>query len=191
MFDIFKKEPIEIWSDGSSSNIKTKCTGFATILKYKNHIKEFWGGFEPPTTNQQVEVYSALNGLNHIKTIDIPIKIYSDSAYLINCMKDDWINKKWKLNGWINNQNEPVANQQLWQTLNSVAKKQLYIDWIKVKGHNDIELNERANNLAIKGRHDLEVKLGLRESKLYNQCTCKSCKNTITSNLGIFGKWEN
>jgi ribonuclease HI len=190
MFDILNKEPIEIWTDGSSSNNKTRCAGWASILKYKNHVREHWGGFEPDTTNQQTEVYSVLYGLKEIKTTDIPIKVHSDSAYLINCMKEDWVNKKWKMNGWINSQGQPVSNKQLWIELKDVASRQLYIEWIKVKGHIDIPLNERADDLAVKGRHDIEVKLGLRDSKLENECTCKICKKTTTKNQGIFKCWD-
>lgn len=189
MFDILNKEPIIMYTDGSSSNNKTRCAGWATILKYKNHAREYWGGFEPDTTNQMTEVYSVLYGLSQIKTIDIPIKIHSDSAYLINCMNQDWVNK-WKMNGWINSKGENVANKQLWLELRDVANRQLYIDWIKVKGHDNIELNERADKLSVKGRHDIEVKLGFRESKLFDQCTCKICKKTTTEKEGVFDKWN-
>jgi ribonuclease HI len=190
VLDILNKEPIEIWSDGSSSNNKTRCTGFATILKYKNHYREYWGGFEPDTTNQQVEIYSALHGLLEINTTNIPIHIYSDSAYLINGMNDDWVNTIWRMNGWVNSKKKPVSNQSLWELIDEVAKKQLHIEWRKVKGHVGVELNERADKLAVKGRHDIEVKLGLRDSKEAEYCTCKDCKKVETEKQGIFRKWE-
>lgn len=189
MFDILKKEPIEIWTDGSSSNNKTRCAGYGTILKYKDHYKEFWGGFEPDTTNQQTEVYSCLVGLQQIKTNDIPIKIHSDSAYLINCMTQDWINKKWRMNGWTNSTGESVANQELWEELDRLVKKQTYIEWLKVKGHQGIPLNERADDISVRGRHDIEVQLGLRESKKENQCDCKICKKIEIASSGVFGKF--
>lgn len=190
MFDILNKEPIIIFTDGSSSNNKTRCAGWASILKYKKHYREHWGGFEPDTTNQQTEVYSVLYGLQQIQTTDIPIKVHSDSAYLINCMKENWIDKKWKMNGWLNSEGNPVANKELWLELKSVADKQFYIEWIKIKGHADIPLNERADKLSVKGRHDIEVRLGLRESKVDNNCTCKTCKKTEVNSIGIFSKWN-
>lgn len=189
MFDILKKEPIEIWSDGSSSNNKTRFTGFSTILKYKNHYREYWGGFIADTTNQQVEIYSALHGLLEINTTNIPIHVYSDSAYLINGMNDDWVNKIWRMNGWLNSKKKPVSNQSLWELMDSVAKKQMHIEWRKVKGHVGVELNERADKLAVKGRHDLEVMHGLRESKSDTVCTCKDCKKVEVKTEGIFGEW--
>lgn len=189
MFESLNKEPIIVYTDGSSSNNKTRCTGWATIMKYKGHYREHWGGFEPDTTNQQTEVYSALYALQQINTTDIPVHIHSDSAYLINCMLQDWINKKWRMNGWINSKGKDVSNRSLFELLDSVAKKQLNIHWIKVKGHSGIEFNERADVLSVKGRHDTEVKLGLRDSESSEECLCKDCKKVNPISNGIFSEW--
>lgn len=189
MIDIMEKPHVEIWTDGSSSNNKTRCTGWACILKYKDHYREYWGGFEPDTTNQQVEVYSALFALQKINTTNIPIHLHSDSAYLINCMNEDWINEKWRVNGWKNSTKKKVSNRELWEELDEVAQNQKYLFWCKVKGHDGIDLNERADDLAVKGRHDIEVRLGLRESKEEDKCTCKDCRKVEVENEGIFSKW--
>lgn len=189
MIDELGREICEIWTDGSSSNNKTRCTGWACIMKYKDRIVEYWGGFEPDTTNQQVEVYSALFALQQLKTKNIPVHVHSDSAYLINCMNDDWINKKWRNNNWKTASKKKVSNIPLWELLDEVASEQMNLCWVKVKGHSDIDLNERADDLAVRGRHDIEVKLGLRESKEGNKCTCKDCRKVETENEGIFSQW--
>ena len=62
-----------------------------------------------------------------------PIAIYSDSAYLLNCIKQQWwIN--WERDGWVNSKKAPVANKDLWVQL-TPSFTIFGIDFIKVKGH--------------------------------------------------------
>lgn len=44
------------------------------------------------------------------------VTVYSDSSYLINCMRRGWYEKRRK-NGWLNHLHEPVANRDLWERL--------------------------------------------------------------------------
>ena len=44
------------------------------------------------------------------------IKIYTDSAYLHNCVKQKWY-VNWQNNGWKNSKKEPIANRDLWERL--------------------------------------------------------------------------
>lgn len=177
MFDVLDKEPIIMYTDGSSSNNKTRCAGYGTVYKYKDHYREIYGGFEPDTTNQYSELYSVIAGLEKIKTTDIPIHVHSDSAYVIRCMNENWIENKWMMNGWVNSKNEPVSNKELWERLYKLVKNQTYIKWVKVKGHQGIILNERADDLSVLGRHEVEVKLGLRNEATGKDCMCKQCKS--------------
>ena len=104
-------------------------------------------------------------------------------------MNQDWVNNLWAMNGWRNSQGKPVSNKSLWELIDEVAKSHTYIEFRKVKGHVGIELNERADKLCVKGRHDIEVKLGLRDSKEKDFCTCKDCKKVTVDSDGIFGKF--
>ena len=48
--------------------------------------------------------------------------IYSDSSYLINCMRRGW-HETWQDNGWINNLQKPVANRDLWERLLEAVRR--------------------------------------------------------------------
>jgi ribonuclease HI len=47
----------------------------------------------------------------------------------------------------LNSKKEPVQNRDLWTKLLALAEKHR-IEWIKVKGHADDELNNRCDQLA-------------------------------------------
>ena len=76
------------------------------------------------------------------------VKLYSDSAYLINCYKPNWW-KNWRANGWKNSKKEPVANQDLWEKLIYFFMKAPGYDFIKVKGHAGNTYNEMVDDLAV------------------------------------------
>ena len=74
------------------------------------------------------------------------MKLYSDSAYLINAFRNHWIDN-WQRNGWKTASKKPVENQDLWQELLTLCGIH-HIEWIKVKGHADNEENNRCDALA-------------------------------------------
>ncbi len=113
------------------------------------------------TTNQRMELVAAIAGLSDaiekIKDRPLRIELYTDSAYLSNCIKQEWY-KRWRYNGWKNAKGEPVKNQILWEELlKFVEIEQVNVKVIKVKGHAGVEYNEKADQLAREG-----MKNGLR-----------------------------
>ncbi|MGB4140001.1 MAG: ribonuclease H, partial [Limnochordia bacterium] len=74
------------------------------------------------------------------------VKLYSDSAYLINAFTLRWIDG-WRKRGWKNARNQPVSNRDLWEQLLELAG-QHDIEWIKVEGHADNYWNNRCDQLA-------------------------------------------
>lgn len=108
------------------------------------HQKEI-SGFESDTTNQRMELLAAIKGLQSLNR-PCKVKLFSDSAYLINAFTLGWI-ENWQRNGWLNSKKEPVSNADLWHELADLAK-QHEIDWIKVKGHSDNKFNNRCDVLA-------------------------------------------
>jgi ribonuclease HI len=80
------------------------------------------------------------------------IQVYTDSVYVIKGITL-WI-IGWKKRGWKNAANEEVANQDLWEVLDSAVirvKNQLgaSIKWSFVKGHSGIAGNERCDEIAV------------------------------------------
>ncbi|WP_368857068.1 ribonuclease HI [Neobacillus paridis] len=127
--------------------------GWGVVFKYKDKVKEMYGG-EKNTTNNIMELTAAIKALEAIKTTNIPIQMYIDSAYVINGM-NEWIHG-WIKNNWKKSNKKPVENKELWIKLNDLRNKQSSVEFIKVKGHDGVELNELADTLANKGMDELE-----------------------------------
>lgn len=133
---------IEIWTDGACSNNPGK-GGWGAVLIYKNHRKEISGSCKE-TTNNRMELTAVIEALKIVKK-DIPVKIYTDSKYVMEGITK-WINS-WKKNNWRTADKKPVKNSDLWQLLDSESQKH-QISWQWVKGHAGNELNELADQLA-------------------------------------------
>jgi ribonuclease HI len=147
------KEKIILYCDGACSGNQSahNTGGWGAVLKYKDKVKEMYGGSRN-TSNQRMELMACIKGLEAIKSKEIPVDVYSDSAYLINCMHEKWY-VNWQKNGWKNAKKQPVENQDLWkQLLEAVARHTVHFH--KVAGHTGVRLNERADQLA---------QLGIRE----------------------------
>lgn len=134
---------IEIYTDGACSG-NPGPGGWGAVLFYGENRKEFSGG-EPATTNNRMELTAAIEALRMLKE-PCSVKLYSDSAYLINCFQQGWI-KNWQRNGWKNSKKEPVENQDLWKRL-LVLMETHAVEYIKVKGHSDNVWNNRCDELA-------------------------------------------
>lgn len=148
-------DKIIIYTDGACAGNQNKINkgGYGAVLIYKDHRKEIYGG-EINTTNNKMEVKACIEALKTLKRKDIPIEVYTDSAYLCNCINQKWY-AKWRKNGWKNSKREPVENKQLWVELLEYVEVLEDITFIKVKGHSGVELNELADELANKGMENL------------------------------------
>jgi ribonuclease HI len=151
-------EKIQIYCDGacSGNQFGKNSGGWGAILKYKDKVKKLYGA-ERNTSNQRMELTACIKALEAIKINSINIDIYSDSAYLINCMNEKWY-ERWEKNNWRNSKNKPVENQDLWVGLITLIRK-YDISFHKVDGHKGVDLNELADKLA---------RIGIEES---NNCT--------------------
>lgn len=140
------KKEIKIYADGGCrGNGKGNAIGgYGAILMYGENRKEIKKGFKD-TTNNIMELTGAIDALELLKE-PCSVKLYSDSAYLVNCFKQGWIDK-WQKNGWKTSTKEPVKNEDLWKKLLQLTKYH-EIEFIKVKGHSDNEFNNRCDELA-------------------------------------------
>ena len=136
-------DEIVIYTDGACSG-NPGPGGWAVILNYKGKEKIISGG-EADTTNNRMELMAVIQGIEAVKE-DKPIKLFSDSAYVVNAFHQKWIDK-WLAKNWKNSSDEPVANKDLWmRLLNSMLGKD--VEFIKVKGHADNENNNRCDMIA-------------------------------------------
>ena len=146
---------IEIWCDGAASdNGKVNSVGgYGYYIVEGNCIVELFGGQSIGATNQQMELTAAIEALTLVKEkhrddfFIAPVKVYTDSAYLYRCYKENWW-RAWQSNGWLNSKKEPVANKDLWEKLIPFFKDHS-IEFIKVKGHADTFGNVVADKVAV------------------------------------------
>ncbi|NLK68695.1 MAG: ribonuclease HI [Clostridiaceae bacterium] len=135
---------VDIYTDGACSGNPGE-GGWGVILIYKGIEKEL-SGFEAHTTNNRMELTAVIEGLKALKE-PCRVKLYSDSAYIINALQQGWL-KQWKMNGWTRGKKkEELKNTDLWQELDSLMQEH-QVQWIKVKGHSDNEYNNRCDKLA-------------------------------------------
>ncbi len=134
---------VQLYTDGACSGNPGK-GGWGAILLYEGLEKEL-SGFEAYTTNNRMELTAAVEGLKALK-FPCSVELYSDSSYLVNAFKNDWISG-WKTNGWKTSGKDEVRNRDLWEQLDALCGIH-QITWIKVKGHSDNEYNNRCDKLA-------------------------------------------
>ena len=134
---------VTIYTDGACSG-NPGPGGWGTVLIYKNTKKELCG-YEKETTNNRMELTAVINGLSALKE-KCSVDLYSDSAYIVNAVNNGWL-EKWIINGWRKADKKPVENSDLWTTLSGLMSQHI-IEFKKVKGHADSELNNRCDFLA-------------------------------------------
>ena len=134
---------VTIYTDGACSG-NPGPGGYCAILEY-NGIEKIVSGGEEETTNNKMELTAVVKGLSALKE-KCQVNLYSDSAYVINAINQDWINS-WIKNGWRTADNKEVKNLELWQSLYKLMQEQ-EITFIKVKGHADNVKNNLCDKIA-------------------------------------------
>lgn len=132
-----------LYTDGACSG-NPGAGGWASILNYQGKEKIFTGG-ELETTNNRMELMAIIVGLENIKS-GAKIKVFSDSAYVVNAFNQNWLSN-WQRNNWKTSGKSDVLNKDLWQRL-LAAKQDKEVEFVKVKGHSDNENNNRCDALA-------------------------------------------
>jgi ribonuclease HI len=140
----------KIFTDGACSS-KDNVGGWGfVVLSENDHQTETKSGAKAGTTNNEMELTAVLNALfwanNHKEEA---VVIYSDSAYIVNCIHDKWY-KRWQYNGWLTEKKTPVCNKELWKEIIAFLGENVTIT--KVKGHADSVGNNAADNLAVAAR---------------------------------------
>jgi len=141
-------EKIIIYCDGACSNNQHKENrgGWGAILLYKGKTKEI-SGAERNTTNNRMELLACIKALEAVKNRSLPVEVFTDSAYLANCLLQKWY-VRWQKNGWQTAGKKPVENKDLWLQLLAIKDKFARVSFHKVAGHSNIALNDRADELA-------------------------------------------
>ena len=138
---------VTLYADGACSG-NPGPGGYGAVLIYNGVEKEISGG-QKDTTNNQMEMMAVIKGLEMLKE-PCEVKVYSDSAYVVNSIQKGWI-YSWKKNNWKKADKSKVKNIDLWERL--LSQLEIHkVEFLKVKGHADDELNNRCDRLAVAAR---------------------------------------
>ena len=135
---------IIIYTDGGCRGNPGLGAWGAILISEKHNLRLEIGESEDNTTNNRMEMKAAIKALERLKHSH-NIKLYSDSAYLVNGMTK-WI-YSWQKNNWIKSDKKPVENKEYWLKLIELSKRH-NIEFIKVKGHSNNKENNRADEIV-------------------------------------------
>lgn len=141
-----------LYTDGACSG-NPGMGGWGAVLLYNGHEKRI-SGAEPETTNNRMEIYAVIMGLECLKE-PCEVTVYSDSAYTVNAFSNGWV-FEWEKNSWRKSDNKPVLNLDLWQRLLELTRVNK-VQFVKVKGHADNEYNNICDKLATEAIKNLSA----------------------------------
>ena len=141
---------IQIYTDGCclSNQSTNNRGGWAFIVIKDDKEIDMMCGNIVNTTNQRMEITACISAmtLGYNEYFDEDIEIISDSAYVVNCVKDGWY-LKWIQNGWLNSKKEPVKNKDLWESFVKLLE-QRYFKFSHIKAHSGHKWNELVDKYA-------------------------------------------
>lgn len=143
---------IRIYTDGACSG-NPGAGGWGVIFNKHNNIIEV-SGYDVNTTNNRMELTAAIEALKIIlreHNLKNTYELYSDSAYVINTINNNWVSK-WVLNGWKTTKGSEIKNKDLWckycKLNGKVISNNIDIKYIKIKGHSGDTFNEYVDKIA-------------------------------------------
>ncbi len=136
---------VNIYTDGACRG-NPGDGGWGVLIEFENFSKEYFGG-EKNTTNNQMELRAAIEGLKALKET-CNVNLTTDSKYVMDGITS-WIDN-WKKNNWKNAAKKDVKNKELWIELDKFRSLH-NVEWHWVKGHSGHEKNEIADLLANRG----------------------------------------
>ena len=121
--------------------------GWGALIRFEDGSVEEFGGADPATTNNRMELQAALAMLERLAELprhpDLTLR--TDSKYLIDGL-GSWM-AGWKRKGWKTAAGKPVLNQDLWQSLDAARLSDVPLTY--VKGHSGDPDNDRVDQIAV------------------------------------------
>lgn len=157
---------VKIYTDGACFG-NPGPGGWAVVINTEKGCMKYTG-HEADTTNNRMELEAVIHCLKRILEYgkhDTQFYVYSDSAYVVNSINNNWI-KCWKKNGWKTKRGEPVKNKDLWEQaaicLESVNDACIEVKMIKIKGHSGNTFNEMCDRMAKEAASSVKLGKGAR-----------------------------
>lgn len=152
---------INIWTDGANrntGNVKgshvkpTDKAAYGYYMEYQGLEKEevFTGyGY----TNNFCELMAFYSALKALKRFDLPVRIYSDSTYVVDSINNEWY-KGWRAKGWT--KKGGLVNSEIWKETIELFEQFNFISVIKVKGHSNNENNNHVDEILNEAMDNME-----------------------------------
>lgn len=177
---LIKDKEILISADGAARNNgkPNAIGGWGFVIVQDDHaFVEGRGSIPELNTNNQNEIKSITDALGKLIELGISqnsqINVEMDSAYVLNCVKDEWY-ISWIKNGWKNAKKQPVANKELWLAFLDHLLWFDNISFNKIKGHSGNKWNDMADRLANLAMDEAEAALsGLVSGQFVGESTEK------------------
>ncbi len=123
---------VVIFTDGASSG-NPGPSGIGIVLRHKGRRKEI-SRHIGVATNNIAELEAIRTALAQLKTVNLPVRLYTDSTYARGVLTLGW---------------KPRKNEALIRAAKTLMAKFKDLKVIHVRGHTGDEENERANDLAV------------------------------------------
>lgn len=123
---------IEVFTDGACSG-NPGPGGYGVVLRAGGVQRTISGFLGDECTNNIAELTAILQALSVIRDPSRPVRLYSDSAYALGLLTQNWKAK---------------ANQELVARLRRKIREFPRLELIKIEGHAGHEGNELADRLA-------------------------------------------
>jgi ribonuclease HI len=148
---------VRIFTDGACSE-NPGPGGWAAVFNAANSCRTISGN-ERLTTNNRMELKAVVEVFKKIVRMEIhkpknahhEYDIFSDSAYVVNTINNNWLDV-WQKNNWQTTKHEDVKNKDLWEEFNKLKHKAdeigICITINKIKGHSGNTFNELVDKLA-------------------------------------------
>ncbi|MBA3817461.1 MAG: ribonuclease HI [Deltaproteobacteria bacterium] len=122
---------VHVWTDGACTG-NPGPAGLGVVILDGEHRKEL-SEYLGEGTNNIAELMAIYRGLEEVPDKQRPVLVYSDSAYSIGLLSQNWKAK---------------ANTELVERLRKLTKQFSDLRFVKVAAHSGIVLNERVDELA-------------------------------------------
>lgn len=120
---------INLYTDGSAKGNPGR-GGYGLVLISGKHYKEISQGFRH-TTNNRMELLAVIVGLEHLKSKECDVLVFSDSKYVV-----DSVEKKWVFQ-WVKKGFKGKKNADLWKRFLLIyLKHNVSFQWVEVSRTN-------------------------------------------------------
>ncbi|MFN9644333.1 MAG: ribonuclease H [Cyanobacteriota bacterium] len=121
--------------------------GWGALLRFEDGSLREWGGHDPATTNNRMELTAALEVLCALRVLPRHphLALLTDSRYLIDGLQK-WL-PGWKRKGWRTAAGGAVLNRDLWDQLDGARLEG--VELRHVRGHSGHPENDRCDAIAV------------------------------------------